>query len=216
MRDPYEVLGVSHSASDDEIKKAYRTLSRKYHPDANINNPNKAQAEEKFKEVQQAYDDIMKAKQQGSSGGYYSNASSGGAYRYNNAGANAGSYESDGPDMQAAVRYINVGHYAEALNCLNRVTSRTGRWYYLSAIANYGIGNNVMAQDHINRAVQLEPSNMEYRRFMEQLEFGGQWYTNMGSEFHTANISPLSCCATLCLVNMFCGGFGNFCFMPYH
>ena len=63
MTDPYQVLGVSRSASDDEIKKAYRTLSRKYHPDANINNPNKAQAEEKFKEVQQAYDQIIIWKQ---------------------------------------------------------------------------------------------------------------------------------------------------------
>ena len=64
MMDPYQVLGVSRSASDEEIKKAYRSLSRKYHPDANVNNPNKAQAEEKFKEVQQAYDQIMKEKQQ--------------------------------------------------------------------------------------------------------------------------------------------------------
>ena len=59
MQDPYEVLGVSRDASTDEIKKAYRTLSRKYHPDANINNPNKAQAEEKFKQIQQAYKQIM-------------------------------------------------------------------------------------------------------------------------------------------------------------
>ena len=59
MTDPYEVLGVSRGASDDEIKKAYRKLSRTYHPDANINNPNKAEAEEKFKQVQQAYKQIM-------------------------------------------------------------------------------------------------------------------------------------------------------------
>ena len=72
MMDPYQVLGVSRSASDEEIKKAYRSLSRKYHPDANVNNPNKAQAEEKFKEVQQAYDQIMKEKQQGSGYGYNS------------------------------------------------------------------------------------------------------------------------------------------------
>ena len=68
MTDPYQVLGVSRSASDEEIKKAYRTLSRKYHPDANVNNPNKDQAEERFKQVQQAYDLIMKEKQQGTSG----------------------------------------------------------------------------------------------------------------------------------------------------
>ena len=70
MTDPYQVLGVSRSASDEEIKKAYRTLSRKYHPDANVNNPNKDQAEERFKQVQQAYDLIMKEKQQGTSGNY--------------------------------------------------------------------------------------------------------------------------------------------------
>ena len=68
MRNPYEVLGVPQNASDEEIKKAYRKLSRKYHPDANINNPNKAQAEEKFKEIQQAYQQIMKEKEQGYSG----------------------------------------------------------------------------------------------------------------------------------------------------
>ena len=67
MTDPYSVLGVPRDASDEEIKKAYRRLSRKYHPDANINNPNKAQAEEKFKEVQQAYDQIMKEREYGSS-----------------------------------------------------------------------------------------------------------------------------------------------------
>ena len=84
MSDPYQVLGISRSASDEEIKKAYRTLSRKYHPDANINNPNKAQAEEKFKEVQTAYQQIMYEKQhpyatsdRGSSQGYGQSTSSG-------------------------------------------------------------------------------------------------------------------------------------------
>ena len=63
MTDPYSVLGVSRDATDEEIKKAYRTLSRKYHPDANINNPNKDKAEEMFKTIQQAYNQIMKEKQ---------------------------------------------------------------------------------------------------------------------------------------------------------
>ena len=61
--DPYKVLGVSSNATDDEIKKAYRTLSRKYHPDANVGNPNQAAYEEKFKEVQQAYSAIMDMRQ---------------------------------------------------------------------------------------------------------------------------------------------------------
>ncbi|MBQ7839222.1 MAG: J domain-containing protein [Lachnospiraceae bacterium] len=71
MRDPYQVLGVSKDASEEEIKKAYRKLSRIYHPDANVNNPNKDQAEEKFKEIQQAYDQIMKEREQGSRGYTY-------------------------------------------------------------------------------------------------------------------------------------------------
>ena len=72
MIDPYSVLGVSRDVSDDEIKKAYRRMSRKYHPDANINNPNREQAEEKFKQVQQAYEQIMREREQGSSyGGSY-------------------------------------------------------------------------------------------------------------------------------------------------
>ena len=74
MIDPYQVLGISRGASDEEIKKAYRSLSRKYHPDANVNNPNKDAAEEKFKQVQQAYDQIMKEKQQGTSYGGYGNS----------------------------------------------------------------------------------------------------------------------------------------------
>ncbi len=83
-KNPYDVLGVSPSASDDEIKKAYRDLTRKYHPDANVDNPLADLAEEKFKEVQEAYDTIMHERSSGSSGGYsYGNgSSSGGGYSY--------------------------------------------------------------------------------------------------------------------------------------
>ena len=59
MSDPYSILGVDRNATDEDVKKAYRKLSRQYHPDANINNPKKDEAEAKFKEVQQAYQQIM-------------------------------------------------------------------------------------------------------------------------------------------------------------
>lgn len=87
MKDPYQVLGVSRGATEEEIKKAYRNLSRKYHPDANVNNPNKDQAEEKFKEIQSAYQQIMKEKTEGFSGqGSYGYGSSGYGSGYGNAG----------------------------------------------------------------------------------------------------------------------------------
>ena len=110
MTDPYSVLGVSRDASDDEIKKAYRNLSRKYHPDANINNPNKDQAEAKFKEVQQAYQQIMKEREYGSSGNY-------GPYSQNGYGPFRGFY---GEYRQAG----NAGNARPA----SRTTASTPSW----------------------------------------------------------------------------------------
>ncbi len=200
MTDPYQVLGISRGATDEEIKKAYRNLSRKYHPDANVNNPNKDQAEERFKQVQQAYDQIMKEKQQGTFGGYggYERAESsgnstygegpfggfGGRYYYGNNTYYSRTHEAS-PKLQAALNYLRNHCYAEARNVLEEIpfSERSGRWYYYSAIANNGLGNTATAMEHIRRAVDLEPSNMEYRQFQQSLEFGGTWYTNMGSSY---------------------------------
>lgn len=221
MMNPYQVLGVSQSASDEEIKKAYRTLSRKYHPDANVNNPNKAQAEEKFKEVQQAYDQIMKEKQQGSSyGGSYGYNNSGGTSSYGYGGSRSyggnRSYSAgnDTPQMQAAANYIANRCYAEALNALNSIpfAERRARWYYYSAMANQGAGNNLMAKEHAQRAVEMEPSNMEYRQFLQHLEFGGTWYTNMGSNYDRPYASAGNWCLSMLFLNMLCN---CCCFRPF-
>lgn len=212
MFNPYEVLGVSPSASDEEIKKAYRALSRKYHPDANVNNPNKTQAEEKFKQVQQAYDQIMKEKQQGYSYG-------GNSYNYGNTGGGAYGYggnrtyegysrgtRNDSIQMQAAANYISNRHYAEALNVLNSIpfAERGARWYYFSAMANAGTGNNVTAKEHIDRAVTLEPSNMEYRQFKQHLEFGGTWYRNMEQGYERPYAGTGNWCLSMLFLNMLC------------
>ena len=172
MFDPYSVLGVSRDASDDEIKKAYRKLSRKYHPDANINNPNKAQAEEKFKEVQQAYEQIMKEREYGSSGNYNSYGGFGG---FGTQDQNTYQDE-EAVRRQAAANYINSRHYKEAMNVLSSLQQRNGQWYYLSAMANMGLGNNVNALNDARSAVNMEPDNMQYRMLLQRLEGGGTWY----------------------------------------
>lgn len=212
MTDPYQVLGVARGASDEEIKKAYRSLSRKYHPDANVNNPNKAQAEEKFKEVQQAYDQIMKEKQQGTGYGYSNTSGGSGGYGYGRTGnyGYGGNRTYDGaaesPQMQAAANYIANHCYAEAINVLNSIPfgERQARWYYYSALANQGAGNNLMAKEHAARAVEMEPSNMEYRQFLQHLEYGGTWYSNMGSSYERPYQSAGTLCLNLCLLNMLC------------
>ena len=203
--DPYQVLGVSRNASDEEIKKAYRALSRRYHPDANVNNPNKAQAEEKFKQVQQAYDQIMKEKQQGTSG--YGSSSYGGfgsGFGGNYGGQNS-SYREESSRLQAAANYIQNRYYKEALNVLNDIpfSERQGRWYYYSAMANQGVGNTATALEHIRRAVELEPSNVSYRQFQEHLEYGGTWYTTMGSGYERP-YSGGDWCMRMILLNLFC------------
>ena len=240
MYDPYQVLGVSRDASSEEIKKAYRALSRRYHPDANQNNPNKDAAEEKFKQIQQAYQQIMKEKEGGPSGGYgpgssYGNPFSGyGSYGgYGNYGGygsygNYGGYQQQGQRqsssgdsyssyMTAAANYIRSGHYKEALNVLNTIQERTAQWYYYSAVANSGLGNNIAALDHAKRAVSMDPNNMEYLMFLQQLEGGGTRYRNMSGSYGSPIHSADNFCLKLCLLNMMCnlccGGSGMMC-MP--
>ncbi|MCI8326795.1 MAG: DnaJ domain-containing protein [Lachnospiraceae bacterium] len=127
MMDPYHVLGVEPGATDEEIKKVYRALSRRYHPDANINNPNKAQAEEKFKEVQQAYEQIMRERQQGNhyqNGGYRN-----GSYGHNSSGpyqhGSGGNPFENGDFWYESMRgqyekpYSNQGNWCLSMLCLN-------------------------------------------------------------------------------------------------
>ena len=78
--------------------------------------------------------------------------------------------------MQAAANYINNQYYREALNVLNNISNRTAKWYYFSAIANMGLGNNVNALEHAKRAVDMEPGNPQYLQLLQRLQYNGQWY----------------------------------------
>ena len=180
--------------------KAYRKLSRKYHPDANINNPNKAQAEEKFKEVQQAYEQIMKEKEYGTSGNYNSYDGFGGF-----GGQSRRTYQDEEAiRRQAAANYIQSRHFQEAMNVLSSLSQRNGQWYYLSAMANMGLGNNVNAMNDARTAVNMEPDNMQYRMLLQRLEGGGSWYQEQQNPFGGMPSDGSDYCMKLCLANMVC------------
>ena len=226
MTDPYQVLGVSRDASTEEIKKAYRALSRKYHPDANINNPNKAEAEEKFKQVQQAYKQIMEEKEngtssyssQGSYGGSYGSGGYGGSYGNGGYGGYKYGKSTEGAGLRAAANYLNNMRYQEAMRVLNNISRHNAQWYYLHAIANAGLGNNISAVQDAQTAVNMEPDNMQYRQLLSQLQGGGQWYTDMGQGYGYERAGGdmgkwcCECLAINALCNCCCyGGRGFYC-----
>ncbi len=216
--DPYKVLGISQTATDEEVKKAYRKLSRIYHPDANVNNPNKAQAEEKFKEIQEAYSQIMREREGGGQNSY-SGYGQGGYSGYGQRGQSYGGYGGFGsyggfggntywnsePEedmhLRAVLNYINAGHYPEALHLLGEIKERSAKWYYYSALANSGSGNNINALTHAKQAAAMEPNNMQYQSLVQRLENGGQWYQSMGDMFggHPVSSGGDWCWKIMCL-----------------
>ena len=233
MSNPYEVLGVSRDASEEEINKAYRSLSRRYHPDANVNNPNKAQAEEKFKRVQEAYQQIMKERTEG--GGYgdsgygYGNQGygrrDGGSYGGGFGGfggfgsfggfGNSTGYEEDG-HLRAAGNYVRNGYYKEARTVLDDMNARErgARWYYYSALAHGGLGNTVAAMEHAKRASSLEPGNMDYRNLVYRFENGGTRYQQRQYTYGNPYAGGGNMCMQLCIANMICNvccGGGGLC-----
>ena len=159
---PYEVLGVSRNASIDEIKKAYKELSRKYHPDSYVGNPLSSLAEEKFKQVQEAYDAIMKEKN-----GDYNYAGN-----YNNNGYN----NSESGEMAEVYNLLGRRAYSQALSLLDSMPNRNAKWYYYSAIAQVGLGNNLRGMEYARMSVSMEPNNIEYQNLVNRLSFQGNRY----------------------------------------
>ena len=192
--DPYKVLGVSPDASDDEIKQAYRRLAKKYHPDRN---PGDEEAAKKMQEVNAAYEQIKNpdAFKQPSGYGPY------GPYGY-------GAYSQQSSEDQylnAAAQYIRFRRFQEALNALQNAKDKNARWYYLSALANEGLGNQVTALEHIRRAVSMEPNNPTYLQTLDIIQNGGVAYRQQAGNYRGFQIRSGPCSSCLCsLLQMLC------------
>lgn len=155
MQNPYEVLGIQPTATDDEVKVAYRELAKKYHPDNYSNNPLSDLAEEKMQEINEAYDAIIRMRRQGGSAGGHTGYQNSGASRYT--------------DIRNLIR---TGRTIDAEALLDGVPapSRDGEWYFLKGSVLYKKGWLEDAYSHFSTAARMDPTNIEYRQAFDQLD----------------------------------------------
>ena len=214
MTDPYQVLGVSPSASDEEVKAAYRKLVKKYHPDNYVNNPLADLATEKMKEINEAYNTVM-SQRKGQGGSSGSGRGSGWS------GATSGSYRSAYADSSSAsgrfmhVRsMINAGQIAQAQSVLDAIplSERDAEWHFLMGSVMYRKGWINEAYVNFQNACRQDPGNQEYQEALNRLSgqmngtgFGGY---NMGSQ---QGCTGCDICTGLACADCLCNGMGGGC-----
>lgn len=209
MRDPYQVLGIPSTATDEEVKKAYRNLARKYHPDNYHDNPLEDLAQERMKEINEAYETIRTQRKAAQSGGQSYGGYTGGYSQ----GYNAGAY---GGVWQRVRLAISQGNLNLAEELLNAQTDHNGEWNFLKGAVCYKRGWMDEARRYYETAVQMDPGNAEYQRALDMLNGNGAAYRPNGYGHVTTgncagdNCSSL-CAACACMNCLFSSGGYFFC-----
>ncbi|MBR0157261.1 MAG: J domain-containing protein [Clostridia bacterium] len=215
---PYQVLGISENATDDEVRAAYIKLVKEYHPDKYQDNPLKDLADEKLKEINQAYDMIQKERSGGGSGGYSGGASARPGYSSGNSYSGAGSgstYSGEYADQFSRVReLLNGNDVARAKAVLEGISARNAEWHYLYGVTLFRMGQYSNARSHLDMATQMDPSNPEYRSaFTATSSRGTRNYHTYGGETTRGSGSGLdqmcSTCATIWCCESCCECMGN-------
>ncbi len=199
MTDPYKVLGVPRDASDADIKKAYRDLARKYHPDNYVNDPLADLAQEKMKEINEAYDAIQRDRAKGASGMH------GRAYDYND----FGNRRSSG-DFQRIRELIKSGRFSEADIFLDSVsvTDRNAEWYFLKGNVLLQRGWVFDAQKCFEHACYMDPNNAEYKMALDKLRDSAAQYAH-GGRTYNRGCSPCDLCFGLACGDFLCECLGS-------
>ncbi|MBQ0092571.1 MAG: DnaJ domain-containing protein [Clostridiales bacterium] len=206
MSDPYKVLGVSPTATDEEIKKAYHALIKQYHPDNYTDNPLAHLATEKTKEITEAYNEIRQMRSSGSS---YSAGSSGNSGSYGNSSGSYTSSSSSNPEYARIRGLINAGRTAEAETLLNRIAvgERTADWHFLRGAILYRNGWLQDARTEIGIACEMDPYNTEYRSFQQRMNSGAAQSPYASRSMGGENCDVCDLCSTMMCLNCLCNGF---------
>jgi len=208
MNDPYQTLGVSESASDEEIKKAYRELARKYHPDNYHDNPLADLAQEKMKEINAAYEEITRRRAGGSSGGGYHagyGQPSGGYRSYSG-------YSSSGSSVLQQVRIaIQSGDLSRAEALLANYSDHNAEWHFLRGAVCYRRGWVDEAKRNYQTACQMDPGNAEYRQALDFMNNGTRSAYRPGGEPFGTDLCMGNACLPLCCMYSLLNGGWIFC-----
>ena len=204
MNDPYQILGVSESASDEEVKKAYRELARKYHPDNYHDNPLADLAQEKMKEINAAYEEITRKRSGGGSSG---GSGYGGYQHYGRQSYDGQQYRSGSSSVLQQVRIaIQNGDISRAEALLANYSDHNAEWNFLRGAVCYRRGWMDEAKRYYQTACQMEPGNAEYRQALEFMEAGTKTSYRPGGVTFGTDLCGGNVCLPLCCAYSLCPG----------